>query len=263
MKREDIIKEFEERALSAQVLKFFPNETKRMIIDKDINVVASGCTSECTIDRIVKGNKAQFEEFELVGKGKNKKEALDNLIDEDNKITYNLLLHTCDFGTSRGNQVISQKQGENYKSLLEQLQYAVERNRLLVDKFLVGKLDFDGIVRGINCIDYDPCALPAQGLVGSVWGVNIYVLDIVSMPLHSLIAVTEGQYIGIRTITAVTIDNKIIKIKGQMGVVNPRAVSCVLPDKCIKKSIDFDCIKEEIRKFDKITQDNFTLIVDK
>jgi len=93
------------------------------------------------------------------------------------------------------------------KSVLENLQYEVERHRLKVDKFLMNRQELGDLKKNINAIDFDPITsrdLLLTGIFGSIWGVNIYVtagvdeqgVESVSVPEGMIFAVTEGRYLG-------------------------------------------------------------------
>jgi len=93
------------------------------------------------------------------------------------------------------------------KSVLESLQYEVERHRLQVDKFLMNRAELGDLKKNINAIDFDPITsrdLLLTGVFGSIWGVNVYVtagvdeqgLENVSVPEGMIFAVTEGRYLG-------------------------------------------------------------------
>jgi len=138
------------------------------------------------------------------------------------------------------------------KSVLETLQYEVERHRLLVDKFIMNRAELGDLKKNINAIDYDPITsrdLLLTGIFGSIWGVNIYVtagvdeagIESVSVPEGMIFAVTEGRYLGampIRVDLTVLPADQFIFGAPQYGwlfveqisqvVVNPRAVACAV-----------------------------------
>lgn len=93
------------------------------------------------------------------------------------------------------------------KSVLETLQYEVERHRLLADKFIMNRAELGDLKKNINAIDYDPITsrdLLLTGIFGSIWGVNIFVTagvdetgkENVSVPEGMIFCVTEGRYLG-------------------------------------------------------------------
>jgi len=138
------------------------------------------------------------------------------------------------------------------KSVLETLQYEVERHRLLVDKFIMNRAELGDLKKNINAIDYDPITsrdLLLTGIFGSIWGVNIYVtagvdeagIENVSVPEGMIFAVTEGRYLGampIRVDLTVLPADQFIFGAPQYGwlfveqisqvVVNPRSVACAV-----------------------------------
>lgn len=138
------------------------------------------------------------------------------------------------------------------KSVLETLQYEVERHRLMVDKFIMNRAELGDLKKNINAIDYDPITsrdLLLTGIFGSIWGVNIYVtsgvdeagIENVSVPEGMIFAVTEGRFLGampIRVDLTVLPADQFIFGSPQYGwlfveqisqvVVNPRAVACAV-----------------------------------
>ena len=93
------------------------------------------------------------------------------------------------------------------KSVLETLQYEVERHRLGVDKFIMNRAELGDLKKNINAIDFDPITsrdLLLTGIFGSIWGVNVFVtagvdeqgIENVSVPEGMIFAVTEGRYLG-------------------------------------------------------------------
>jgi hypothetical protein len=138
------------------------------------------------------------------------------------------------------------------KSVLETLQYEVERHRLLVDKFIMNRAELGDLKKNINAIDYDPITsrdLLLTGIFGSIWGVNIFVtagvdeqgLENVSVPEGMIFAVTEGRYLGampIRVELTVLPADMFVFNQPAYGwlfleqisqvVVNPRAVACAV-----------------------------------
>ena len=138
------------------------------------------------------------------------------------------------------------------KSVLETLQFEVERHRLLVDKFIMNRAELGDLKKNINAIDYDPITsrdLLLTGIFGSIWGVNIFVtagvdeagLENVSVPEGMIFAVTEGRYLGampIRVDLTVLPADQFIFGAPQYGwlfveqisqvIVNPRSVACAV-----------------------------------
>lgn len=97
------------------------------------------------------------------------------------------------------------------KSVLETLQYEVERHRLQVDKFIMNRAELGDLKKNMNAIDFDPVTsrdLLLTGVFGSIWGVNVLVtagvdengLENVSVPEGVIFAVTEGRYLGVMPI---------------------------------------------------------------
>jgi hypothetical protein len=93
------------------------------------------------------------------------------------------------------------------KSVLETLQYEVERHRLNVDKFIMNRAELGDLKKNINVIDYSPevsQSVISTGIFGNIWGVNIFIsagvdeqgLENVSVPEGVIFAVTEGRYLG-------------------------------------------------------------------
>ena len=138
------------------------------------------------------------------------------------------------------------------KSVLESLQYEVERHRLQVDKFLMNRAELGDLKKNVNAIDFDPVTsrdLLLTGIFGSIWGVNVFVtagvdeqgLENVSVPEGVIFAVTEGRYLGampIRVELSVFPADQFVYGMPSYGwlfveqisqvVLNPRAVACAV-----------------------------------
>jgi len=119
------------------------------------------------------------------------------------------------------------------KEILEHIQYAVERNRLMVDTFL---LNGDGLRLPEEFPDgWTKC--DSDGISYSIWGVNLK-----ELPKHNLnvlgFAITEPRYLGSRQIQSVdttnTIDGYSTTITGTMSIVNTRAVSSIVRSSALK-----------------------------
>lgn len=93
------------------------------------------------------------------------------------------------------------------KSVLETLQYEVERHRLPVSKFIMNRQELGDLKKNVNAIDFDPVTsrdLLLTGIFGSIWGVDVFVtagvdeqgIESVSVPEGMIFAVTEGRYLG-------------------------------------------------------------------
>jgi hypothetical protein len=138
------------------------------------------------------------------------------------------------------------------KSVLETLQYEVERHRLQVDKFLMNRQELGDLKKNVNAIDFDPITsrdLLLTGVFGSIWGVNVYVtagvdeqgLENVSVPAGMIFAVTEGRYLGampVRVELSVFPADQFVFGYPSYGwlfleqisqvVLNPRAIACAI-----------------------------------
>lgn len=119
------------------------------------------------------------------------------------------------------------------KNLFEKMQYNVERNRLLVDKFIMNRSELGQMKRNINAIDLDPITSRSgllSGHFGSLWGVDIYVTvgeDQPTIPQGLVFALTVGRYLGRFKLMSFK-DNGMhgASLKVYMDIINSRAISC-------------------------------------
>lgn len=135
------------------------------------------------------------------------------------------------------------------KTVLETLQYGVERHRLLVDKFLMNRRELGDLKKNINSLDYDPITardMLLTGIFGSIWGINLFItagvdeqgIESVSVPEGMIFGVTAPRYIGampIRINLTVLPADQFVHGQAKYGwlfleqisqvVVNPRAIA--------------------------------------
>ena len=187
--------------------------------EKDVNISAMVIQEDGqTIETVVKGNRIFPPEFMVTANPKiNISEIAQRQYDivdrTHDKTTFQIQLKEDRMGlrelyqsATLHNEVINITSGLN-KSVLESLQYEVERNRLMVDKFIMNRQELGDLKKNINAIDYDPITsrdVLLTGIFGNIWGVNIFVsagvdtqgLENVSVPTGVIFAVTEPRYLG-------------------------------------------------------------------
>ena len=230
--------------------------------EKDINVTAliiqeDGQTIEC----VVKGNRvfpAEFwvTAFPKINMAEIAKRQFDIVDRTHDKATFQIMLQEDRNGLRELYQA-SALENSNVtisstvnKSVLESLQFEVERHRLICDKFLMNRAELGDFKRNINSMDYDPITsrdILLTGIFGNIWGVNIFVsagvdeagIQNVSVPEGMVFAVTEGRYLGampIRISLTMLPADQFVFGKFQYGylfgemigqaILNPRSIAC-------------------------------------
>ena len=187
--------------------------------EKDVNVSAMVIQEDGqTIETIVKGNRIFPPEFMVTANPKitiseiaqRQYDIVDRTHD---KTTFQIQLTEDRMGLRQlyqsatlENSLINVTSSVN-KSVLETLQYEVERWRLMVDKFIMNRAELGDLKKNINAIDYDPITsrdVLLTGIFGNIWGVNIFIsagqdeqgVESVSVPEGVIFAVTEPRYLG-------------------------------------------------------------------
>lgn len=187
--------------------------------EKDLNVTALVIQEDGqTIETIVKGNRIFPPEFLVTAMPKITVSEIAtrqyDIVDRaHDKTTFQIMLKEDRQGlrelyqaSTLENSSVSISSTVS-KSVLETLQYEVERHRLLADKFIMNRAELGDLKKNINAIDYDPITsrdLLLTGIFGSIWGVNIFVtagvdeagIENVSVPAGVIFCVTEGRYLG-------------------------------------------------------------------
>lgn len=232
--------------------------------EKDVNVTALVIQEDGqTIESVVKGNRIFPPEFMITAMPKitiseiatRQYDIVDRTHD---KTTFQIMLKEDRNGlrelyqaSTLENSLINVTSTIS-KSVLETLQFEVERHRLLVDKFIMNRAELGDLKKNINAIDYDPITsrdLLLTGIFGSIWGVNIFVtagvdeagIESVSVPEGMIFAVTDSRYIGAMPIRVdLTVLPADAFIFGQPSygwlfveqlaqvIINPRAVACAV-----------------------------------
>lgn len=232
--------------------------------EKDVNIAALVIQEDGqTIETVVKGNRIFPPEFLVTARpvitiseiAQRQYDIVDRTHD---KTTYQVMLKEDRQGLRELYQASTLENSQVNvtstvsKSVLETLQFEVERHRLLVDKFIMNRAELGDLKKNINAIDYDPITsrdLLLTGIFGSIWGVNIYVtagvdeagIESVSVPEGMIFAVTEGRYLGampVRVELTVLPADMFVFNQPAYGwlfieqisqvVVNPRAVACAV-----------------------------------
>jgi len=232
--------------------------------EKDVNVTALIIQEDGqTVETVVKGNRIFPPEFLVTARpiitiseiAQRQYDIVDRTHD---KTTFQIMLKEDRNGLKELYQASTLENSQINvtstisKSVLETLQYEVERHRLLVDKFIMNRAELGDLKKNINAIDYDPITsrdLLLTGIFGSIWGVNIFVtagvdeagIENVSVPEGVIFAVTEGRYLGampIRVELTVLPADMFVFNQPAYGwlfleqisqvIVNPRSVACAV-----------------------------------
>jgi len=187
--------------------------------EKDVNVTAliiqeDGQTIEC----VVKGNRVFPPEFWVtsflkINMAEIAKRQYDIVDRSHDKATFQIMLTEDRNGLRQLYQAATIENSQINitssinKSILETLQFEVERHRLICDKFIMNRAELGDFKKNINSMDYDPITsrdILLTGIFANIWGVNIFVsagvdengLQNVSVPEGMVFAVTEGRYLG-------------------------------------------------------------------
>ena len=187
--------------------------------EKDVNVPALVIQEDGqTIGTVVKGNRVIPPEFWVtafpkINMAEIAKRQYDIVDRTHDKATFQIMLQEDRQGIRElyqaatvENSAVTISSSLN-KTVLEALQYEVERHRLIVDKFIINRAELGDFKKNINSMDYDPITsrdILLTGIFATMWGVNIFVsagvdengLQNVSVPEGIVFAVTEGRYIG-------------------------------------------------------------------
>jgi len=185
---------------------------------------------------------------EIVGEGLTIEQATKDFIRKDTLACVKLMFKTVE---STG-QVLSIKRILNsdcFRGNLEDIQYEVEKNRRLVDKFVMGRDMLGAFKKNINAIDYDPITstdINISGTFGTIYGVNIYVDTILQ---DCLFAVTEARLLGERVISDISYSDNKLTVKGAMYITDPYAISCGVDSIYTKTTLDFNKLNELYNKY--------------
>jgi len=230
--------------------------------EKDVNVAALVIQEDGqTIETVVKGNRVFPPEFWVtafpkINMAEIARRQFDIVDRTHDKATFQIMLQEDRAGLAELYQASSLENNQITitssinKTVLENLQYEVERHRLLVDKFIMNRAELGDLKKNINAIDYDPVTsrdVLLTGIFASIWGVNIFIsagvdeqgLQNVSVPEGMVFAVTEGRYLGAMPIrislTMLPADSFVFGkfqygyLFGEMigmAILNARAVAC-------------------------------------
>lgn len=179
--------------------------------------------------------------FKLIGEGETLEEAIKDFIKKDTLLCIKLMFVAAD----SGNQVFPIKElniaeGLKFKEVFEDIQYSIERHRLLADKFIMSPDLFysfkENLKEDINKeITDDFIESGVSGICGKMWGVNLYMEPLLRSCAFSVV---EGKYLGVRIIKEVIYENNKLNVKGLMGILNSRSVSCAIDRKYSKSNLD-------------------------
>ena len=229
--------------------------------EKDIDVTALMINGDGqTIDTVVKGNRVFPSEFWVTSSLRINMEEIAkrqfDIVDRaHDKATFQIMLEEDRNGLRQMYQAATVENSQVNitstvnKSVLESLQYEIERHRLICDKFIMNRSELGDLKKNINAMDYDPVTsrdLLMTGVFASIWGVNLFVSagrdeagqHNVSVPEGMIFAVTDGRYLGampIRISLTMLPADQFIANKFQYGylfgeyigqvILNPRAVA--------------------------------------
>lgn len=230
--------------------------------EKDVNVTALVIQEDGqTIETVVKGNRVFPPEFWVtafpkINMAEIARRQYDIVDRTHDKATFQIMLQEDRAGLAELYQASSLENSQLTitssvnKTVLETLQFEVERHRLLVDKFIMNRAELGDLKKNINAIDYDPITsrdILMTGIFASIWGINIFIsagvdeqgLQNVSVPEGVIFAVTEGRYLGampVRISLTMLPADAFVFGKFQYGylfgemiglaILNARAVSC-------------------------------------
>lgn len=229
--------------------------------EKDLNVSALVIQEDGqTVETVVKGNRIFIPEFMVtsfpqVSISEIAQRQYDVVDRAHDKATFQIMLKEDKAGmrelyqsASLENNVVNFTGGIN-KTVLETLQYEVEKWRLIADKFIMNRQELGDLKKVVNTLEWDPITsrdLLLTGIFGQIWGVNLFIsagvdeqgLENVSVPPGMVFITTEPRYLGampIRVNLTVLPADQFVHGNPRYGwlfleqigmaVVNPRAVA--------------------------------------
>lgn len=229
--------------------------------EKDVNVTALVINQDGqTVEHVVRGDRVFPYEFLItampqVSISEIAQRQYDVVDRAHDKTTFQIMLKEDRNGLKElyqaaqlENDIINATSSVN-KTVLETLQYEVERYRLLVDKFLMNRRELGDIKKNVNSLDFDPITsrdLLLTGIFGSMWGINMFIsagvdeqgIESVSVPEGMIFGVTAPRYVGampIRVNLTVLPADQFVHGQPKYGwlfleqisqvVVNPRAIA--------------------------------------
>jgi hypothetical protein len=212
-----------------------------------------------TIEIVERGDRVFPPNFTLRGVGTSLEKAAEDLKENEENLCLQLLLKSSTLHNPPIpiNKSFFEEGGPILKRYLEELQYSVERWRLLTDKFIIPREAF-GAFKKINSMDIDPVSssdLKEYGIFASIWGVTIFIISNTYIYLSAgcpyILAVADGRYLGGRTLDYKTINvkelpDKLIEITIQetMCIVNSKAIAIGIDQKYLDMQLNMAKIEE-------------------
>lgn len=200
-------------------------------------------------------------EFSITTKEKTIEKAIESLIEkEDCIITLLLLKAVTSYAEYQSNNKNDEDKFQDRlvvlpreitKSLLEDIQYKVERNRLLVERFIIS-------INAINDIKENDILSPEE--ITSLDSGKLFDVDIIPFALDPLLltkkhidvilAVTRGTYLGYRVIKFVNVTHEIndnsyaVECRESLIILNPFAIAGGFSNDFIKKTLKFELFQD-------------------
>ena len=218
--------------------------------EKDINI--SAVTTDEYGEKFelrTKGDRVFPFTFQVVGKGDTEEEAIQSIIEQCDEKAKKLLIYAS---TIENKPLIFYNDIENWKELVNNLTYKVERHRLLVDKIIVGRDKLTSMRKHMNVIDFSPELSKeelAKGNFGEIYGMQVFIDTLLP---NVIIAITEKQNLGAVPFRAIIRfpdaeaekENCKILIACEIGmlILNPRAVAVAVNEDLVDIKLNMDKI---------------------
>lgn len=221
------IKERIKESLSGQILHVSEVNSFDKIIVANISKTPALIVNPDFSMNFIDTEQVELPEITILGKGPSEEIAIDTCILEFEYLVFKLL-KTC---ALHNDNEISLVPYNDLKEGLESLMFQVERNRLLVDKFIASKEDMPRFTKELLPLDLDPIVQRETlwSKFAQIWGVNIFVTGSPQLSSGEFLAITEGKYLGhcfIKECTSSIEDNfTVVTSKLALGILNIRGVS--------------------------------------
>ena len=239
------------RSLTGQVLSYHMIPQGDIIqYEKDFNIRAATTDENGEKFEIrEKGDRVFPYTFPICGKGDTEEEAIEDIIEQCDEKVRKLLIYAS---TIENKPFIYYSDIENWKGLVNDLVYRVEKYRLLVDKIIVGRDKLTSMRKHMNAIDFSPEIDKeelSKGKFGEIYGMQVYI-DTDSY--NAILAVTSPAYLGVipfRQIiklpdTEAEKENCKVLIVCEIGMVilNPRAIAIAVNEDLVDMKLNMDKI---------------------
>lgn len=208
-----------------------------LLVSENDDIPAFVIGSDMAVCRSGSATHSMLPAFTLVGVGKTQNEAIRSIVEQENRITLSLLFTAAQaVNTPSMIQSDTDQSANPLKDALEQIQYQVERHRLIVSKLFLSAYFEDAITKLIT-------TELGETAPATLWGmeINYFPVDLVSYPM--VVAVSEGKYLGGRVIRSITESSTYegehtIVVKESLALLNSRAVSCGATSPYIQTSLN-------------------------